>query len=140
MSSSRSLTIVAVIALLWNLMGIAAFFMQYTADLDALAKVDPYQAKAFSEMPGWQWAAYAVAVFSGLAGTIFLFLRSKHAIALYTLSLAAVIVQFGYTFLATDIVAVMGWGKAAGFPLFIFIAAVAQLLYARTAAARGALR
>jgi len=140
MSSSRNLTIVAVIALLWNLTGIAFFFMQYTADLDALAKIDPYQAKAFSEMPSWQWAVYAIAVFAGLAGTICLFLRSRRAIPLYILSLTAVIVQFGYTFFATDIIAVMGWGKAAGFPVFIFIAALAQLLYARTAAARGLLR
>jgi hypothetical protein len=35
----------AIIFLLWTLMGVAAFVMQSSADLETLAKADPYQAR-----------------------------------------------------------------------------------------------
>ena len=62
MRAPASFVIIAVILLLWNLMGVAAFVMQYGADLGELAKTDPDTARAFAQMPGWAWAVYAVAV------------------------------------------------------------------------------
>lgn len=70
MSTSRSFTIIALVLLLWNLIGVAAFVMQYTADLEALAKSDPYTARIFAGMPGWAWAAYVVAVGAGTLGAV----------------------------------------------------------------------
>ena len=51
MSTSRSLTIVGIILLLWNLMGVMAFVMQYGMDLTDLARTDPVTARAFAAMP-----------------------------------------------------------------------------------------
>ena len=47
MSTSRSLTIVGIILLLWNLMGVMAFVMQYGMDLTDLARTDPVTARDF---------------------------------------------------------------------------------------------
>ncbi len=137
-NAPKGFIIVAVLLLLWNLMGVAAFVMQYTADLDALAKTDPDTARAFAQMPGWAWAAYGVAVGAGTLGAIALLLKRRPAIALFALSLAAVLLQFGYTFLGTDLLAVKGWTTAI-FPAIIVLIAIFQLLYARSVAARGAL-
>jgi hypothetical protein len=129
----------AIIFLVWNCLGLAAFTMQSTADLSELAKTDPYQAKIWSDMPGWAWGAYSVAVGAGLAGALALIFRMRFAVWLSALCVIAVIIQFGWTFLGTDLLAVKGWSTAL-FPLFILVMAVAQTLYARSLQARGALR
>lgn len=131
--------VIAVLALLWNLLGDAAYLAQVSMDTEALAKSDPYQAKIFSEMPQWVWAAYAVAVWVGTLAAIMLLLRKALAVPLYTVSLVAVLVQFSYSFFMTDLLAVKGW-QAAIFPAFIIVLVVAQLLYARAMKARGVLR
>lgn len=139
MRAPASFIVIAVILLIWNLMGITAFITQYSADLTELAKSDPDTAHAFAQMPGWAWAVYAVAVGAGTLGAIALLLRRRPAVALFLLSLVAVIVQFGHSFLATDLLAVKGFGAAA-FPAVIVLIGIGQWLYARNQAAKGLLR
>ena len=139
MATPRSFYIVGVLALLWNLMGDAAYLMQVTADLPQLARTDAYQANLFAQMPGWAWAAYAIAVWGGTVATIALLMRRRFAVPLYAVSLIAVLVQFGHSFLGTDLLAVRGAGTAL-FPAMIVIIALALLLYARRMAKRGVLR
>ncbi|MEC3949949.1 sugar transporter [Sphingobium sp. HWE2-09] len=139
MRAPRYVTAIAIIILLWNLMGVAAFVMQYQADLAELARTDPSTAKAFAAMPGWAWAAYAVAVGAGTLGAILLLARKATAAPLFLVSLIAVLVQFGYTFLGTDLVAEKGLGVAA-FPALIIIVAIVQLLYARSLVTKRVLR
>jgi len=116
----------AVLFLIWTLAGIAAFVMQWTQDLDQLASVDPYQARAFETMPGWVWGVYAVAVLSGLIGALLLVLLRKGALLFSAIEVIAVILQFGYTLLLTDLLAVKG-ASAAAFPAVIFLLSLAQL-------------
>lgn len=139
MTASRSFNIIALALLLWNLIGVAAFIMQYTADLGALAKSDPYTARIFAQMPAWAWSAYAVAVAAGTLGATLLALRKAAAMLPFALSLIAVIAQFGYIFLGTDMLTVKG-PTIIAFPAFILLVAIAQLLYARSQAAKGVLR
>ncbi len=139
MGASRSFKIIAIGLLIWNLIGVAAFAMQYGADLAAMAKSDPYTARIFAEMPGWAWAAYAVAVGAGTGGALLLLLRKPAAVALFAVSVAAVVVQFGYSFLGTDLWAVKG-ASAAVFPTVILMIAVGQLVYAARLRAGGVLR
>src|SRR3546814_13733435 len=113
--------------------------MQYTADLDQLAKTDPYTARIFAAMPGWAWTAYALAVGGGTLGAILLLLRKAAAAPLFLLSVIAVIAQFGYSFIGTDLLAVKG-ATAAIFPAAILIAALFHWRYARGLIATGLLR
>lgn len=135
----RTFWFIAIGLLFWSLMGDAAYLMQVSADLDELAKTDPYTADAFRQMPTWAWAAYAVAVWVGTAGAIALLMRRKVAWGLFAISLAAVIVQFGWSFLGTDLLAVKGLG-AAIFPLFIAAIALFATLYSRAKADDGTLK
>ena len=139
MTATRSFTIIAVILLLWNMIGMAAFIMQYTADLSALARTDPYTARIFAQMPGWVWIAYAVAVGAGTLGAILLLLRKAAAVWPFLASVIAIVAQFGYSFLGTDMLAVKG-PTTMIFPAVILLIAIAQLLYARSLAAKGVLR
>ncbi|EPR17624.1 sugar transporter [Sphingobium indicum IP26] len=139
MTAPRSFRIVGILLLLWNLMGVGAFIMQYTADLDQLAKTDPYTARIFAAMPGWAWTAYALAVGGGTLGAILLLLRKAAAAPLFLLSVIAVIAQFGYSFIGTHLLAVKG-ATAAIFPAAILIVALFQWRYARGLIAKGVLR
>lgn len=130
---------VAIVFLLWNLVGIAAFVMQWTADLDELAKTDPYQARTFAEMPAWTWAAYAIAVIAGTLSAVLLVLRRTGAVALSALEVVAVIVQFSYTFGMTDLLSVKGPADTVPLPAAIILIAILQLFYARWMAGKGLL-
>ena len=135
----RTFWIIASLILVWNLIGDAAYLAQVTADLDALARTDPITADAFRAMPTWAWSAYAIAVWGGTAAAIALLMRRKLAQVLFAISLAGVIVQFGWSFLGYDLIAKKGAGTMA-FPLVIVAIALASLLYARRKAADGTLR
>ncbi|CAN5327021.1 hypothetical protein BH10PSE12_BH10PSE12_01950 [soil metagenome] len=139
MKTAKGFYAIGIAALLWNLMGVAAFIMQVTMDTGALAKTDPYTAQIFAQMPAWAWVAYAVAVFGATLATIPLLLKRAVAVPLYAIALAAVVVQFGHSFLGTDLLAVKGWTTAI-FPAVIFVLGLAQLLFARAMVARGILK
>ena len=139
MNATRLFMPIAIVLLLWNLLGIAAFTMQYTADLDALAQTDPSTAHAFATMPGWAWIAYAIAVGAGLIGAILLLLRKAGAATWFLVSALAVLVQFGYTFFGTDLLAIKGLTSAI-FPAFIIAVAIIQWLYARSLVVKRVLR
>lgn len=139
MNMPRYFIVIAIVLLLWNLMGLAAFAMQYTADLTELAKSDPVTAQAFAAMPAWVWIAYAIAVGAGTLGAVLLLMKKATAASLFLLSLIAVVVQFGYTFLGTDLLALKGPSVIA-FPAFIVVMAVVQLLYARHLVGKAVLR
>ncbi|MCP1470805.1 hypothetical protein J3E64_002498 [Sphingobium sp. OAS761] len=140
MTAPRTLLIIGIVLLLWNLTGVAAFVMQYGADLDELARTDPVTAHAFATMPAWLWGVYAVAVGAGTAGAIMLLMKKAAAASLFLVSLIAVLVQFGYTLLGTDLIAQKGVAAAAAFPAVIILIALFQLLYARTLVGKGVLR
>jgi len=138
MTAPRSVSAIGIILLLWNMIGVGAFIMQYSADLNQLAKNDPYTARIFAQMPGWAWAAYGVAVGAGTLGAILLLLRKAAAAPVFLLSIIAVIAQFGYSFLGTDLLPVKG-ATAAIFPAVILAIALFQWHYARSLTARGVL-
>lgn len=140
MFTQRSIFVIGIILLLWNLMGVAAFFMQYHMDLRELAITDPVGARLFATMPSWLWAVYAVAVGSGTLGAILLLMRRASAALLFLLSLIAVLVQFGYTLGATDLIVQKGLLTAAAFPALVILIAIGQWLYARTLVVQGTLR
>ena len=93
----------------------------------------------WGNMPGWAWAAYAIAVAAGLGGAICLFLRNKLAAVLFPISLAAVLVQFSYPFLIANGLATLG-ASALIFPAFIIFMAALQCWLARQWTAKGWLR
>lgn len=139
MRAPRSLTIIGTAALLWNLIGDASFIGQYLMDTPELAKTDPASARLFTQTPGWVWATFALSVFSATIATILLLMRRASAVPVYLLSTIATLVLFGHSFLATDMLAIHGWG-ATLLPGTIILLGMAQLLYARAMRAKGVLR
>ena len=78
---------VAVVALLWNLLGCFAFFSDLRLSPADLAKLPEAQQALYAARPGWAVAATAVSVFGGVLGSIGLLLGKKWALPVFVLSL-----------------------------------------------------
>lgn len=132
--------VVGIVLLLWGAAGVFAFYSQMTTPYDQMvAEMGKLAADCIKGMPTWLWWVYGVAVWSGILGTVSLLLRRAWALPLYMVSLVAVVVQFGHSFLVAKIQLLMGWGAAA-FPAFIILMAIVQLGFAAQAKKRGWLR
>ena len=131
--------IVSVVFLLWACVGLFAFYSQ-VFDTAAIAALDDYDRHMLTSMPVWLKAVYGIATVAAALGGVLLLARSALARLVYLVSLVSIIVQFGYTLGATDLIAVKGFAAAAGFPIFIIAMGVVQLWFARLATGRGWLR
>lgn len=126
-------TPVAVVALLWNLIGAAALAMNATADPATLTAAQ--QALAAST-PAWAGIASWFAVGAGALGSLGLVLRKDWAPEALLVSLAGVIIQDLWLFAIADVASAYGTA-----PLImqgiVLIIAIALLSLSRTARVRG---
>jgi hypothetical protein len=129
--------IVAALLLLWGLAGCASFYVHFAYGPGIDPKATEWDYAYYASLPAWLNWVYAVAVGAGLLGSAALLLRSRHARLLYIVSLAAVVVQFGYIFAATDLLAHKGAAMTVPFPLFILVMALVQIWFAGMALRRG---
>jgi len=129
MSSSTKLPIwfwvIAIAALLWNLIGVSMYLGQAYITTEMMAALPENVQEAYINRPAWATAAFAIAVFSGLFGSILLLIKKKWAVPVYLMSLIAVLVQQIYNFFVQDFIPMAG--SAIVTPLLVVI--IAGLLY-----------
>ena len=111
--------IVAILLLAWEAMGCYACVTQIRLGAAAMGPVDDWSLKYYAALPAWYNAVYAVATFGGLVGGLLLLLRDKRAALVFWISFVAIIVMFGYAFVATDLIAHKGLAQVLPFPLVI---------------------
>lgn len=127
---------VAIAALLFEVLGCVAYVLQVRADPAALTLDQRALADA---TPMWITAAYAIAVWVGLAGAVGLLLRRRWSASALLVSALAVVVQFGGIFIVPDLRAQLSSDQLLG-PVLIFVMAYAFWQYALIARNRGWLR
>ncbi len=127
--------IVSVLALLWNLLGMAIFFMQINMPAETLAAMPAEQRALYESTPVWVDGAFAVAVFGGALGSAMLLMRKRLALPLLALSLLGVLVQMGYTYLMTPAFRVYG-ASGAILPALLVLIALFLVGFARRSLAR----
>lgn len=126
---------IAILLVAWSAMGVFACVQQFRLGADAMGPATQYDRDLYARLPIWYNAIYAVAVGTAFLGALALLFRSLLSIPLFAISLVAVVVQFGWLFAATDIIAVKGvW--VTYFPLAIFAIGAFSLWLARFARAR----
>ena len=128
--------IVAILLLLWGVGACASYVMHQRFDPDDPAN-PVYDRQLYKSLPAWLNWVFAAAVGTVLAGAVALLFRVKEAVFLYVMSLIAVVIQFGWTLGATDLIAVKGWGVAIGPPLVILLFGVFGLWFAIRSRRRG---
>lgn len=123
---------VTIIALLWNLMGCAAYVMDMMMSPEAIAALPEAQRAMYDARPAWAVAAYATAVWAGAAGSLGLVLRKTWAMPLLLASLVALVIQdigiFGMSGASADSTAVV-------LQAMVMLIAIGLVLLGRKAAA-----
>lgn len=128
---------IAAIALVaWGAIGVFACIQQFRFGPDAMGDATAYDRALYAGLPGWYNWVYALAVGSGLIGALALLFGKAVARPWFVVSLVAVIVQFGFLFATTDIIASKGvW--VVYFPLAIVAVALFEVWLAGAAIRRG---
>ena len=135
----KGVTVVGILALVWNLIGVAMCWMQLNMTPEQLAQLTAQQREVYEATPQWLNIVYAVAVAAGVLGAIGLLMRRRWAATLFLISLLAVLVQMIAAYLLTPAWSAYG---PVGLVMPVIVVVIALLLwrYANKAAARGALR
>lgn len=128
--------VISGVALLWNLMGVAGFFMQVTMKPEGLAELSAAQQAMMLSLPSWMTIAFGVAVFSGVLGCIMLLLRKSVAIWFFVISLIAVLAQQCYWWILSGIGKSLG-GFDLTMTIMIPIIAIFLIWFTRKKTAKG---
>ena len=127
---------VGVLALLWNAAGAYTIM---TAQAGRLAGVAPDEAAYYAAQPTWFVVVTDVALIAAIAAAAALLLRSRLAVPLFGISLAAIAVTAAYD-LAAGTSRMYANQAALIVTIVIWLLAALQLLYAVAMRKRGALR
>ena len=128
--------VVAIIALIWNLMGLAAFFGQVMMTPEAIAELPAEQQPLYENIPVWVNIAFACAVIGGTLGCVGLLIRKRWALPVLVLSLLGVLVQMSHSFFMTNAVAVLG-PTALVMSLLVIVIGVLLIGFARFSISKG---
>ena len=117
--------IIGVSALLWNLMGVAAYLFQAYATEEMIAEMPPeQQAEMMIEHPSWLTALFALGVFGGFLGCIFYLARKKFSYYLFILSGVSATIQQVYIIMDIEL-------NMYFMPIMIIIICIFLILYSK---------
>lgn len=129
--------IVAVLALLWNLFGLAMFYMQYSMTPEQLAQLPEAQRTVQQGLPAWLYAVNGIAVVLGTVGSLLLLLGRRLALPMLWLSFIAVVVMFAYCLFPGRMIELLGAAQALPMPIVVTVVAALLVWFARRSIARG---
>ena len=131
--------VVAIIFLLWNLMGVGSFLSQTMMTDEMMQSLSVAEQELYSSYPFWTYIAFAVAVFGGTIGSIGLLLRKKWTKMAFIISLIAIVPQMTYGIFFTDTSLVYG-AAAMVMPVMIVVVGFFLVWYAGSVTKRGWLK
>lgn len=120
--------VIAGIAVVWNFMGIAAYYSDVTLSPEALAELPQAQQDMRAATPGWLTGVYAIAVFAGFAAAISLVVKRIIAVPLFAVSLVAIVIQMSYVFFVMNAPEVLG-AAATTLPIVLIVLGSLQLWF-----------
>ncbi len=134
------LWVVGIIGLLWSAMGAMDYVMTQTKSEAYMNAFSPEQLAFFYGLPTWTVATWAIGVWGGVVGSIFLLLRKSLAVWLFLASLLAMLITSFQNYVLSNGMEVMGEPFLLAFTAIIFLAALALYMYARTMKHCGVIR
>ena len=135
-AAPRSFWITSGLLLVWNLMGVMAYLMQVTMSNETLDALPEAQRDLYLNTPAWATAAFAVAVFGGTLGCVFLLIRKSWAVPIFILSLMGIATQMFHAFVLSPALEVLGAGGLV-MPVLVTAGAIFLIWYARKAQSMG---
>jgi len=129
--------IIAILALLWNLMGVTRYLMEAYNVESFRAKFNEDQLSLMDGSPAWLTAVFAIAVFSGLLACVTLLMKRKLAIILFGISLLFVLIQMISVWVTTDTIEVFGTLDGVVMPMIVIIISIFLYYYSKGASQKG---
>ncbi|PCI46256.1 MAG: hypothetical protein COB49_08790 [Alphaproteobacteria bacterium] len=127
---------ISIIALLWYLMDMSAFFMRISMSDEMLLAMPENQRLQIQNIPLWVNFVFAFEVFGGTFGCIGLLLRKKWALPLLIISLLGVLAQTTYIYFLSNSIAIMG-GMAIVMPLVAMVIGSGLIIHAKSSISKG---
>ena len=131
--------VVAVAALLWKLMGVASYLGITTMSAEAIAKLPEDQQALLTNYPVWATAAFAIAVFGGVAGSILLLLRQGFTTPVFGVSLTAIVIQMTWWLGLSGAMAVYGV-RSMVMPMLVIVVGAFLLWFSMQSKSKGWLK
>jgi len=121
--------VVAILALIWNLMGVFAYLGQAFMTPEAMEALPENQRQLIDQTPAWATAAFAIAVWGGLLASILLLIRKKLAYIVFIISFAGIVIQMVHSLFIANSIEVYGPGGLI-MPTLVILFAVVLILIA----------
>ena len=134
------LWVIGVIAVLWNAIGAFDYVMTETKNAAYMSGFPPEQLAWFYGLPMWVIAAWAIAVWGGVLGSVLLLLRRRLAVPVFLVSLAGLVITTFHNYVLSNGLEIFPDTFSRVFTAVIFAIAVALFFYARAMRERGVLR
>ncbi len=128
--------IIAVVAFIWNILGVSAYLQQQYNTESFQSQYTLDQLELIYATPSWATAAFAIAVFGGLLGSLALLLRKKLATLLFAISLLGIIVQMIYNFFIINSMKVYG-PSVMIMPIMVIIFGVFLFIHSKKSTTKG---
>ena len=129
--------IIGVIALLWNLLGVANYLGQaYKVDA-IMGGLTEEQAGLINNLPAWMTALFALAVFFGLFGSIALLMRKKIAVSLFAISFLTATIQQLYWLFGTNMIEIFAESQPYLMPIIVIVFCVFLVWYSKEQRKKG---
>jgi hypothetical protein len=132
--------VVAIVALLWNAMGAMDYVMTETRNESYMSAFTAEQLDFFYALPVWVVAAWAIAVWGGVLGSVLLLLRKALAVPVFLVSLITMVITAIHNYGLSNGMEVMGDAFSLAFTAAIFLIALGLFLYSRAMQKRGVLK
>ena len=84
---------VVILALLWNLMGLLAWVLEFTVTPEIIAQMTEAQQAIYRASPEWLWLATGIAVIGGTLGCVGLIMKRTWSTLMLSLSMLGLIAQ-----------------------------------------------
>lgn len=124
------LWLVGILSLLWNAAGAFDFVVTLTRNEQYMSAFSEEPLAFFYGLPAWVVACWAIAVWGGVLGSILLLFRHRLAVAVFFVSLIAVVLTTVHNYLLSNGLEVMDDPFALWFSGAIFVIAVLLFIYA----------
>lgn len=133
--------LVGIVSLLWNAMGALDYTMTKTKNELYMESFTDRQVEYFYSFPAWVVAAWAIAVWFSVLGSLLLLFRRRLAVPVFGISLVAMAVTTVHNFFLDEVkLSDIAGPEAMWFSLIIAIISVLLVWYAIAMQNKGVLR
>ena len=135
-TAPKSFRTIAIVALIWNLLGAMAYILQVTMSPEAIAELPIEEQALYENIPTWATTAFAVAVWAGVAASVGLMIRKAWAYPAFILSLIGILLQDFHSFFMTNALEVYGVTGLV-LPILVIAVAIYLVMYSKKAKDNG---